>query len=159
MTTTVGNPPYTFIGLGGAGKKLLADVKELLEVEATFVAFDDDSMTTIEDEPLFQESSSIFLLAGLGGTFGTEQMLVLARKAKEANKTVTVCATVPFSFEGRSKTTKSLEAVKTLQQLVDSTIILHNDELFTKFGNQEPMHKVFKEGNRLLAERLQEVLA
>lgn len=83
----------------------------------------------------------LFIAAGMGGGTGTGAAPVIAELAR-AEKTLTVgVVTLPFDFEGPQRMRTAVEGMQELEQLVDTLIVIPNQNLFavanaaTTFGD------------------------
>lgn len=152
------NPPVTFVGIGGAGIKIIKDLQQMDRRSNTFIEIDGDEDQVYETH-WFNSSAILIICAGLGGNTGTDEILKITKNALQQGKSVLPCVTLPFTFEGPRKKNKANDALKTLQQLADETIVINNDDLFQQFDKSEPIYNLFKEANKLLAIQLQQYLS
>ena len=89
-------------------------------------AAEEDLDTIIEK---ISNSDILFLTAGLGGGTGSGALPVIAKAAKEMGILTVAVVTKPFMFEGRRRGVHSKDAVKTLQESVDTLIVVPNQKL------------------------------
>lgn len=75
----------------------------------------------------------LFIAAGMGGGTGTGAAPVVADIARELGILTVAVVIKPFSFEGR-RTKVAQEGIETLKELVDSVIIIPNDNLLKVLG-------------------------
>ncbi len=75
------------------------------------------------------ETEMVFITAGMGGGTGTGAAPVVARIAKECGMLTIGIVTVPFMFEGEKKILKALEGAEEMRKLVDSLLIINNENL------------------------------
>lgn len=99
----------------------------------------------------------IFLSAGLGGGTGSGAAPVIAEIAKSTGATVVVFATVPFSFEGRRRTTQANEALDRLGKCADALILFDNNRMGELILPKEGIQKAFAQGDLLIAQSVRAV--
>ena len=71
-----------------------------------------------------------FIAAGMGGGTGTGAAPVIARAARERGVLTVGVVTKPFDFEGRRRMTIAEGGVESLRDIVDTLIIIPNQNLF-----------------------------
>lgn len=77
----------------------------------------------------------LFVTAGMGGGTGTGAAPIIARTAREMNILTVGIVTVPFTFEGRRRTSQAFEGLEELKANVDTLIVVSNDKLRQIHGN------------------------
>ncbi len=88
------------------------------------------------EETLDQLESSLegahmcFIAAGMGGGTGTGAAPVVARAAREKGILTVGVVTKPFTFEGNKRMRAAEEGIAELQKVVDTLIIIPNQNLF-----------------------------
>lgn len=75
-------------------------------------------------------SHMCFITAGMGGGTGTGAAPIIAQAARELGVLTVGVVTKPFQFEGLKRMRKAEEGVDCLQQVVDTLIIIPNQNLF-----------------------------
>ncbi|QIE57657.1 cell division protein FtsZ [Pikeienuella piscinae] len=75
-------------------------------------------------------SHMCFITAGMGGGTGTGAAPVIARAAREMGILTVGVVTKPFQFEGTKRMTQADSGIDALQQVVDTLIIIPNQNLF-----------------------------
>ena len=75
-------------------------------------------------------SHMCFITAGMGGGTGTGAAPVVARAARERGILTVGVVTKPFSFEGQRRMRAAEEGINELQKVVDTLIIIPNQNLF-----------------------------
>ncbi len=85
------------------------------------------------DEILEQvgDAHMLFITAGMGGGTGTGAAPVIARAAKERDILTVGVVTKPFHFEGARRMKIALAGIESLQQHVDTLLIIPNQNLFS----------------------------
>ncbi|MFY0682571.1 MAG: cell division protein FtsZ [Thalassovita sp.] len=71
-----------------------------------------------------------FITAGMGGGTGTGAAPIIAQAARELGVLTVGVVTKPFQFEGLKRMRQAEEGVETLQRMVDTLIIIPNQNLF-----------------------------
>ena len=77
----------------------------------------------------------LFVTAGMGGGTGTGAAPIIAKAAKEIGILTVGIVTLPFTFEGRKRTTHGMEGLEELKKYVDTLVVISNDKLRRIFGN------------------------
>ncbi|MGB0658835.1 MAG: cell division protein FtsZ [Mangrovicoccus sp.] len=75
-------------------------------------------------------SHMCFITAGMGGGTGTGAAPIIAQAARELGVLTVGVVTKPFQFEGAKRMRKAEEGVENLQKVVDTLIIIPNQNLF-----------------------------
>ncbi|MBV1903771.1 MAG: cell division protein FtsZ [Marinosulfonomonas sp.] len=71
-----------------------------------------------------------FITAGMGGGTGTGAAPIIAQAARELGVLTVGVVTKPFQFEGAKRMRQAEDGVDTLQKMVDTLIIIPNQNLF-----------------------------
>ena len=71
-----------------------------------------------------------FITAGMGGGTGTGAAPIIAQAAREMGVLTVGVVTKPFAFEGNKRMRQAEEGVEALQKVVDTLIIIPNQNLF-----------------------------
>jgi cell division protein FtsZ len=71
-----------------------------------------------------------FITAGMGGGTGTGAAPIIAQAARELGVLTVGVVTKPFAFEGAKRMRQAEEGVESLQKVVDTLIIIPNQNLF-----------------------------
>ena len=71
-----------------------------------------------------------FITAGMGGGTGTGAAPIIAQAARELGVLTVGVVTKPFQFEGAKRMRQAEEGVEQLQKMVDTLIIIPNQNLF-----------------------------
>ncbi len=75
-------------------------------------------------------SHMCFITAGMGGGTGTGAAPIIAQAARELGVLTVGVVTKPFQFEGNKRMRQAEEGVEALQKVVDTLIIIPNQNLF-----------------------------
>ena len=148
--------PVLVVGLGGAGSRLAANIKEELGCDSLIISHDskdlshESSKILINTSPILNPSaylirgisfgaknsiaeklesySTIVIIANLAGKSGAALAPVISQISKEMGKNVLSFAIMPFKFE-KDKIFFSGVSLKRLKANSDCTIIIDNDAL------------------------------
>ncbi|MEL6926698.1 MAG: cell division protein FtsZ, partial [Bacteroidota bacterium] len=92
---------------------------------------------SIEDVKRFlaNDTKMLFITAGMGGGTGTGAAPIIAKAAQELDILTVGIVTVPFTFEGRRRTSQAGSGLEELKKNVDTLIIISNDKLREIHGN------------------------
>lgn len=77
----------------------------------------------------------LFITAGMGGGTGTGAAPIIAKTAKEMDILTVGIVTLPFTFEGRRRTSQGMEGLADMKRHVDTLIVVSNDKLRQIHGN------------------------
>ncbi|MFK7932395.1 MAG: cell division protein FtsZ [Saprospiraceae bacterium] len=77
----------------------------------------------------------LFITAGMGGGTGTGAAPIIAKAAQEMDILTVGIITLPFTFEGRRRTTQGSGGLEELKKHVDTLIVISNDKLRQIHGN------------------------
>lgn len=85
----------------------------------------------------------VFVTAGMGGGTGSGAAPVVATVAREMGALTVGVVTKPFSFEGRKRMSQAVEAIRNLQEAVDTLIVVSNDRLLEIVPDGTPVANAF----------------
>ena len=88
----------------------------------------EESIEQIVDE--LSGTHMCFITAGMGGGTGTGAAPIIAQAAKELGVLTVGVVTKPFQFEGVKRMRQAEDGVEALQKMVDTLIIIPNQNLF-----------------------------
>lgn len=92
----------------------------------------------------------LFITAGMGGGTGTGAAPIIAKTAQEMDILTVGIVTLPFTFEGRRRTSQGHDGLADLKKQVDTLIIVSNDKLRLIHGNLS-ISDAFAEADSILA--------
>lgn len=94
-------------------------------------------LESLEDVKRFFDHNTkmLFVTAGMGGGTGTGAAPVIAKAAREMDILTVAIVTVPFTFEGRRRSSQAVEGLEELKKNVDTLIVISNDKLRKIYGN------------------------
>ncbi len=106
---------------------------------------------SIEDVKQFlaDDTKMLFVTAGMGGGTGTGAAPIIAKAAQEMNILTVGIVTLPFTFEGRRRSSQGHEGLEELKKNVDTLIIISNDKLRQIHGNLS-LSDAFAEADNIL---------
>ena len=86
-------------------------------------------------EFLEEDTKMLFITAGMGGGTGTGAAPIVAKAAQEMDILTVGIVTLPFTFEGRKRSSHGMEGLEELKKNVDTLIVISNDKLRQIHGN------------------------
>ena len=110
---------------GGRGAGALPEVGRNAAVESI------DELKDI----LSNNTTMVFITAGMGGGTGTGAAPVIAQAAKEMGILTVGIVTIPFGFEGPRRKKLAEEGLENLRKSVDTLLVIKNDKLRELHGN------------------------
>ena len=110
------------------------------------------AMESLEElkNSLKDTAKMVFITAGMGGGTGTGAAPVIATMTKELGILTVGIVTVPFRFEGPKRMQQALSGIKEFEEVVDTLIVIDNNNLQKILGNNVTMRKAFEEADRVL---------
>lgn len=100
----------------------------------------------------------VILCAGLGGGTGSGAAPLVARMAREQNSLVLVCATLPFSFEGRRRAQQAREALHAVQQHADAVMCFDNDRMGELAGASSGIGQAFASADQVISQSVRSII-
>ena len=88
-------------------------------------------------------SHMCFITAGMGGGTGTGAAPIIAQAARELGVLTVGVVTKPFSFEGNKRMKQAEEGIAALQKVVDTLIIIPNQNLFRLANDRTTFAEAF----------------
>ncbi len=113
----------------------------------------EESMQTIAET--VAGADMVFVTAGMGGGTGTGAAPVIARVARESGALTVGVVTKPFTFEGRKRMRKADTGIESLEEAVDTLIIIPNNRLLQVVGHNVSMLDAFKKADDVLLSAVQ----
>jgi cell division protein FtsZ len=92
----------------------------------------------------------VFVTAGMGGGTGTGAAPVIARMARERGVLTVGVVTKPFDFEGPKRKRAAETGIEELQSVVDTLIIIPNQNLFRMANERTTFAEAFKMADAVL---------
>ncbi len=100
-------------------------------------------------------SDLVFVTAGEGGGTGTGAAPVIARAARELGALTVGIVTMPFGFEGKRRSEAAQKGLETLQESVDTLIVVPNDRLLEVLERGVSMVDAFRMADDVLRQGVQ----
>ncbi|WP_226781902.1 cell division protein FtsZ [Oceaniglobus trochenteri] len=91
-----------------------------------------------------------FITAGMGGGTGTGAAPIIAQAARELGVLTVGVVTKPFQFEGSKRMKQAEEGVEALQKMVDTLIIIPNQNLFRLANEKTTFTEAFSMADDVL---------
>ena len=95
-------------------------------------------------------SHMCFITAGMGGGTGTGAAPIIAQAARELGVLTVGVVTKPFQFEGAKRMRQAEEGIDTLQRMVDTLIIIPNQNLFRLANEKTTFTEAFSMADDVL---------
>lgn len=101
-------------------------------------------------EMLKDNTKMLFITAGMGGGTGTGAAPVIANMAKDSGILTVGIVTTPFKFEGPKRSKQAFGGIDELKEVVDTLIVIDNNNLHKILGSNVSMKKAFEEADQVL---------
>ena len=108
----------------------------------------EESIEQIVDE--LSGTHMCFITAGMGGGTGTGAAPIIAQAARELGVLTVGVVTKPFQFEGIKRMRQAEEGVEALQKMVDTLIIIPNQNLFRVANEKTTFTEAFSMADDVL---------
>ncbi len=112
----------------------------------------DELRATLEGVPL------VIVCAGLGGGTGSGAAPLIVKTAREQNSLVLVCATLPFSFEGRRRGLQAQEALRAIQEYADAVMCFENDRMGELILPEAGIHEAFAGADHIISQSIRAII-
>ena len=112
----------------------------------------DELRAAVEGVPL------VIVCTGLGGGTGSGAAPMIVKMAREQNSLVLVCATLPFSFEGRRRGQQAQEALRAIQQYADAVMCFENDRMGELILPEAGIHEAFAGADQIIGQSVRAVV-
>ena len=100
----------------------------------------------------------VVVCTGLGGGTGSGAAPLIVKTAREQNSLVLVCATLPFSFEGRRRSQQAQEALKAIQQYADAVMCFENDRMGELILPEAGIHEAFAGADQIISQSVRAII-
>jgi len=104
------------------------------------------------------DARMIFICAGLGGGTGSGAAPLVAHLAREAGSLVIAFATLPFSFEGKRRSTQAQEALARLNEIAHAVICFENDRMGDMVAPKAGIHQAFAVADITISQSLRSIV-
>lgn len=108
----------------------------------------EESLDVIIDE--LSGSHMCFITAGMGGGTGTGAAPIIAQAARQLGILTVGVITTPFEFEGNKRSLQADEGVEALSDVVDTLIIIPNQNLFRVVDEKTTFTDAFSKADDVL---------
>lgn len=92
----------------------------------------------------------LFITAGMGGGTGTGAAPIIAKVSRDLNILTVGIVTLPFKFEGLTRSRQALEGMEELKDHVDAILVISNDRLGEIYGDLQ-LSKAFANADNILS--------
>ncbi len=107
---------------------------------------------------IFKEQDIIIFIASLGGGLGSGATQVFADLAREFGGITLGIFTMPFKFEGANKYRIAQNALRSLKQSLNVSLVIPNEKIFKVIGEDTPITSAFSTVNKSLIESLESLI-
>lgn len=107
---------------------------------------------------LLQGIPLVVVCVGLGGGTGSGAAPLVVKLAREQNSLVLVCATLPFSFEGKRRTQQAQEALRAIQQYADAVMCFENDRMGELILPEAGIHEAFSGADQIISQSVRAIV-
>src|SRR6266568_3319933 len=104
------------------------------------------------------DARMIFICAGLGGGTGSGAAPLVAQLAREAGSLVIAFATLPFSFEGKRRSTQAQEALARLNEIAHAVICFENDRMGDMVAPKAGIRQAFAVADITISQSLRSIV-
>ncbi|HEX3620220.1 MAG TPA: hypothetical protein VHU16_07595 [Candidatus Udaeobacter sp.] len=104
------------------------------------------------------DARMIFVCAGLGGGTGSGAAPYVAQLAREAGALVIGFVTLPFTFEGKRRSTQARDALTRLNEVCHSVICFENDRMGDLVSPQAGIHQAFAMADTTISQSVRSVV-
>ncbi len=107
---------------------------------------------------LLQGIPLVVICVGLGGGTGSGAAPLIVKLAREQNSLVLVCATLPFSFEGKRRSQQAQEALRAIQQYADAVMCFENDRMGELILPEAGIHEAFAGADQIISQSVRAIV-
>ena len=100
----------------------------------------------------------VIVCTGLGGGTGSGAAPMIVKTAREQNSLVLVCATLPFSFEGKRRGQQAQEALRAIQQYADAVMCFENDRMGELILPEAGIHEAFAGADQIISQSVRAII-
>ncbi len=104
---------------------------------------------------VLQDADMVFITAGMGGGTGTGAAPIVAEVAREAGALCVAVVTRPFQFEGTRRRMVADDGIRSLQESVDTLIVIPNDRLLAVTDKTRTLTDAFRMADDVLRQGIQ----
>ncbi|MBV9618796.1 MAG: cell division protein FtsZ [Verrucomicrobia bacterium] len=100
----------------------------------------------------------IFICTGLGGGTGSGAAPIVAQLAREAGSLVIAFATLPFSFEGKRRSSQAQDALARLNEVANAVICFENDRMGDMVAPKAGIHQAFGVADMTISQSVRSIV-
>ncbi len=109
-------------------------------------------------EGLFRDQDIVILIASLGGGVGSGATEIFAKMASSFGAITLGIFTLPFKFEGKTKSKIALKALKDLREILNVSITIPNEKIFKIIDQNTPITQAFSMVNKNMVNSLESLI-
>jgi cell division protein FtsZ len=109
-------------------------------------------------EGLFKDQDIVILIVSLGGGVGSGATEVFAKMASSFGAITLGIFTLPFKFEGKTKTKIALKALKELREMLNVSLTIPNENIFKIIDQNTPITQAFSMVNKNMVNSLESLI-
>ncbi len=112
----------------------------------------DDLRSSLEGAPL------VLVCTGLGGGTGSGAAPLIVKLAREQGSLVLVCATLPFSFEGKRRGRQAQDALAAIQEYADAVVCFENDRMGELISAESGIQEAFAGADQIISQCVRSIV-
>ena len=101
---------------------------------------------------VLKDTDLSIIITGLGKGTGTGVSPIVAQLVKEMDSLVWGITILPFFFEGKKRINQAQKGLKNIEKIVDALMVIPNDNLLKKIGENLSLKESFEKVDKLLEE-------
>jgi len=109
-------------------------------------------------ESIFKDQDIVILIASLGGGVGSGATEIFAKMASACGAITLGIFTLPFKFEGKTKTKIALKSLKDLREMLNVSITIPNEKIFKIINQNTPITQAFSLVNKNMVNSLESLI-
>ena len=106
----------------------------------------------------FRDQDIVILIASLGGGIGSGATEIFAKMASSFGAITLGIFTLPFKFEGKTKTKIALKALKELREMLNVSLTIPNENIFKIIDQNTPITQAFSLVNKNMVNSLESLI-
>jgi cell division protein FtsZ len=114
--------------------------------------------STDEIREALTDANVIFICSGLGGGTGSGAAPYVAHIARETGALVIAFVTLPFTFEGKRRSTQAREALARLNEMAHSAICFENDRMGDLTAPHSGIHQAFAMADMTISQSVRSIV-
>lgn len=109
-------------------------------------------------ENIFKDQDIVIIIASLGGGVGSGATEIFAKMASSCGAISMGIFTLPFKFEGKTKSKIALKSLKELRDMLNVSITIPNEKIFKIIGQSTPITQAFSMVNKNMISSLESLI-